>query len=146
MAENGTLVGTFVEPRGAIKSMIAAGTQNVFGSATRVVSAAIGEAADRDMSGTSPLKKGDIAYLGVTADAVILFRAKRGAFKPKATAEPIATAPRSETASASIAEGRLGSAVLSLAFTDGTTWTFDIPRVHLKGAREIAAALAPSGS
>jgi len=146
MAENGTLAGTFVEPRGTIKSIIAGGTQNVFGTASRAVGAAMGEAADRDMSGSSPLKKGDIAYLGVTPDAVILFRAKRGAFKPKATAEPIATASRSETASASIAEGRLGSAALSIAFRDGTTWTFDIPRVHLKGAREIAAVLGSATS
>lgn len=145
MAENGTLVGTFVEPRGAIRSMIARDTRNVFGPASRAVSGALGDMADRDMAGSSPLAKGDIAYLGVTADTVILFRAKRGAFKPKALPDTIASAPRAETVSASIAEGRLGSA-LSIVFVDGTTWIFDIPRIHLKGAREIAAALAPAGS
>jgi hypothetical protein len=25
---------------------------------------------------------------------------------------------------------------------DASTWTFDIPKIHLKGAREIVAALA----
>lgn len=145
MAENGTLVGTFVEPRGAIMSMIARDTRTVFGAATRAVSAAVGESADRAMAGSSPLAKGDIAYLGLTPDAVVLFRAKRGAFKPKALSETIATAPRTETVSASIAEGRLGSA-LSITFVDGTTWTFDIPRIYLKGAREIAAALTPAPS
>ena len=57
----------------------------------------------------------------------------------------IATAPRAETASARVDEGRLSS-VLSIAFANETAWTFDIPKIHLKGAREIAAALAPARS
>ena len=143
MAENGTLAGTFVEPRGTILSVIARDTGHVFGIATRAVGAALGDVAERERAGSSPLAKGDIAYLGVTADAVILFRAKRGLLKPKATDEVIATAPRAEAASARVDEGRLTS-VLTIAFTDATTWTFDIPKIHLKGAREIATALAPA--
>src|ERR1700690_3404441 len=143
MAENGTLAGTFVEPRGTILSVIARGTGQVFGAASRVVGAAMSDHAERERAGSSPLAKGDIAYLGVTADAVILFRAKRGLLKPKATDEVIATAPRAETASAGVEEGRLSS-VLSIVFTDATTWTFDTPKIHLKGAREITTALAPA--
>ena len=77
MAENGTLAGTFVEPRGTILSVIARDTGHVFGAASRAVGAAVGELAERERAGSSPLAKGDIAYLGVTADTVILFRAKR---------------------------------------------------------------------
>jgi len=143
MAENGALAGTFVEPRGTILSVIARGTGQVFGAASRAVGAAMSDHAERERAGSSPLAKGDIAYLGVTADSVILFRAKRGLLKPKATDDVIATAPRAETASARVEEGRLSS-VLSIAFSDATTWTFDIPKIHLKGAREIATALAPT--
>jgi hypothetical protein len=74
---------------------------------------------------------------------VILFRAKRGLLKPKATDVVIATAPRAETASARVEESRLSS-VLAIGFTDATMWTFDIPKIHLKGAREICTALAPA--
>ena len=40
-----------------------------------------------------------------------------------------------------MAEGRLAS-VLTVTFTDQSSWTFDIPKIHLKGAREIVAALS----
>ena len=143
MAENGTLAGTFVEPRGMILSVIARGTGHVFGAASRAVGAAMSDHAERERAGSSPLAKGDIAYLGVTADFVILFRAKRGLLKPKATDEVIATAPRAEAASATVEGARLGS-VLTISFGDGSAWSFDIPKIHLKGAREIASTLAPA--
>ena len=141
MGENGTLAGTFVEPRGTINSIIGRGTANVFGAASRPIGMAVVAGADSQMAGSSPVAAGSIAYLGVTPDAVILFRAKRGLLKPKATDELIATAPRTEVASAVVAEGRLAS-VLAVTFTDQSSWTFDIPKIHLKGAREIVAVLS----
>jgi hypothetical protein len=141
MGENGTLAGTFVEPKGTIRSIIGRGTANVFGAASRAVDAVVVANVEGQMAGSSPVPPGSIAYLGVTADAVILFRAKRGLLKPKATDELIANAPRTEVATAAVAEGRLAS-VLTLTFADQSSWTFDIPKIHLKGAREIAAALA----
>lgn len=143
MAENGTLAGTFVEPRGMILSVIARDTGHVFGAVSRAVGAAMSDQAERERTGSSPMAKGDIGYLGVTGDAVILFRAKRGLLKPKATDEVIATAPRAEAASATVEGARLGS-VLTISFSDGSAWSFDIPKIHLKGAREIADALAPA--
>ena len=140
MGENGTLAGTFVEPKGTIRSIIGRGTANVFGPASRAVGAAMVANAEGQMAGSSPVAPGSIAYLGVTLDAVILFRAKRGLLKPKATDELIASAPRTEVASAVVAEGRLAS-VLTVTFADQSSWTFDIPKIHLKGAREVAAAL-----
>lgn len=135
MAEQGTLAGTFVEPRGSIRSVIAR-------TAVRgIVAAVIAEQATNAKAGSSPMARGEIGYLGITADAVVLFKAKRGLLSPKATAEVIATAPRSETAGAAIQPGRLGS-VLEVRFVDGSSWAFDIPRIHLKGAREIVAGLA----
>jgi hypothetical protein len=141
MGENGTLAGTFVEPRGTINSIIGRGTANAFGAASRPIGMAVVAGAEGQMAGSSPLAQGAIAYLGVTPDAVILFRAKRGLLKPKATEEVVANAPRSEVANAAVAEGRLASA-LTVTFGDGSSWTFDIPKIHLKGAREIVASLA----
>jgi hypothetical protein len=130
---------TFVEPRGMIRSIVAA-------TAGREVLGALGsisaeQAASAGTAGTSPLKKGDIAYLSVSRDRVVLCRAKRGAFKPKPTEEVIAAAPREAVRGAVIEKGRIAG-VLKLSFEDGSTWEFDVPKVHLKGAQEIESQLA----
>ena len=137
-----TTVGTFVEPRGMIRSIVAA-------TAGREVLGALGSisaerAAAAGTEGASPLKKGDIAYLSVSGDQVVLCKAKRGAFKPKPTDEVIAAAPREAVRGAVMEKGRIAG-VLKLSFEDGSTWEFDVPKVHLKGAHEIEAQLA-SGS
>jgi len=134
--------GTFVEPRGMIRSIVAA-------TAGREVLGALGSmtaesAASAGTAGASPLRKGDIAYLSASADEVVLYRAKRGAFKPKPTDEVIASAPRGAVRGAKIEKGRIAG-VLELTFEDGSNWAFDVPKVHLKGAREIEAELS-SGS
>ena len=129
---------TFVEPRGMIRSIVAATAGRevlgVLGSMTAESAASAGTA------GASPLKKGDIAYLSVSDSDVVLFKAKRGAFKPKPTDEVIASAPRAAVRGAAIDKGRIAG-VLKVSFEDGSTWEFDVPKVHLKGAQAIEATL-----
>ena len=136
------VAGTFVEPRGMIRSIVAA-------TAGREVLGALGSisaerAAAAGTEGASPLGKGDIAYLSVSDDQVTLCKAKRGAFKPKPTEEVIAAAPREAVRGAAIEKGRIAG-VLKVSFEDGSAWEFDVPKVHLKGAQEIEAALAAGG-
>jgi hypothetical protein len=136
------LAATFVEPRGMIRSIVAA-------TAGREVLGALGSisaerAASAGTEGASPLKKGEIAHLSVSTDEVVLYKAKRGAFKPKPTEEVIASAPRKAVRAAEVDKGRIAG-VLQVSFDDGSTWEFDVPKVHLKGAEQIAAQLA-SGS
>jgi hypothetical protein len=133
---------TFVEPRGMVRSIVAA-------TAGREVLGALGSlsaerAASAGTEGASPLKKGDIAYLSVSADQVTLCKAKRGAFKPKATDEVIAAAPREAVRGATVEKGRIAG-VLEVSFDDGSSWAFDVPKVHLKGAQQIATQLANRG-
>jgi hypothetical protein len=133
---------TFVEPRGMIRSIVAA-------TAGREVLGAVGSisaerAASAGTEGASPLKKGEIAYLSVSGGQVVLCKAKRGAFKPKPTEEVIASAPREAVRAAKIEKGRIAG-VLELSFEDGSTWAFDVPKVHLKGAQAIEAELASGG-
>jgi allophanate hydrolase subunit 2 len=133
---------TFVEPRGMIRSIVAA-------TAGREVLGALGSmsaesAASAGTEGASPLKKGDIAYLSVSGGEVVLYKAKRGAFKPKPTDEVIASAPRETVRGAAIEKGRIAG-VLKVSFEDGSTWEFDVPKVHLKGAQAIEASLANGG-
>jgi hypothetical protein len=89
---------------------------------------------------TGPLRKGEIGYLGIFPIEVVLFAAKRGAFKPKPTTNVIATAPRSSVRSAQIAKGRIAG-LLDITFADGTAWQFEIPRVHLGGANQVVSEL-----
>ena len=101
-------------------------------------------AASAGTEGASPLKKGEIAHLSVSQDELRLCKAKRGAFKPKPTDEVIAAAPRAAVRSAKVDKGRLAG-VLEVSFEDGSTWAFDVPKVHLKGAQEIASTLTQMG-
>jgi hypothetical protein len=133
-----TVVGTFVEPRGMIRSVVAAAAgREVLGLVGAVAASSIAASSQPD---ASPLAKGQIAYLAVFADQVILFRAKRGALKPKATDEVIASAARSELRTAAVDKGRIAG-VLTLTFADGSTWAFDVPKVHLSGADRVATDL-----
>jgi hypothetical protein len=52
----------------------------------------------------------------------------------------IASAPRDAVRSAAIEKGRIAG-VLELSFADGSSWAFDVPKVHLSGAQQIAAEL-----
>lgn len=89
---------------------------------------------------SSPLAKGRIAYLAVSEGEITMFHAKRGAFRPKSTTEAIASALVEDVRSATVEKGRLAG-VLEIGFSDGQSWAFDVPKVHLAGARAIVAAL-----
>jgi hypothetical protein len=137
-----SLAATFVEPRGMVRSIVAA-------TAGREVLGAIGalsaeRAASAGTDGASPLKKGDIAHLSVSHDELRLCKAKRGAFKPKPTDEVIAAAPRAAVRTATVEKGRIAG-VLEVSFEDGSAWAFDVPKVHLKGAQQIACELSSGG-
>jgi hypothetical protein len=54
--------------------------------------AAASAAASRGSGDASPLATGQIAYLGLFPDELTMFRAKRGAFRPKPTNQVIASA------------------------------------------------------
>jgi hypothetical protein len=136
------LAGAFVEPRGMIRSVVAA-------TAGREVLGALGSisaerAASSPTEGASPLKKGEIAHLSVSRDQVLLCKAKRGAFKPKSTDDVIASAPRTAVRSARVEKGKIAG-VLQLSFEDGSSWAFDVPKVHLKGAHQIESELGNGG-
>lgn len=131
------LAGTFVEPRGMVRTIIASTAGRQLGGAVGGLLA--GQAADAGEQ--SPLKRGEIAYLGVFDAEVVLFRAKRGAFKPKPLPDRVATATRTELLGAQLERHGLSGA-LELRFADGSSWAFDVPKVHLKGAQAIADALS----
>jgi hypothetical protein len=132
------LATSFVEPRGTITSIIAGtiGREVAGGLAATTASHDV----DAQNAGASPLTAGQLGYLVAQDDQVVLYRAKRGAFKPKPTEEVVATAPRDSMTGAELDRKKL-SGVLTLRFADGGEWTFDVPKVHLSGAEGIVRAL-----
>jgi hypothetical protein len=139
MTQNGAeTVGTFVEPRGMVRSIVAATVGREVLGAVGGISAQ--HAAESRDAGSSPIRAGQIAYLGLSNEELTLFRAKRGAFRPKPTDEVIAVAPRTSVSAAGLERGRLAG-VLQVTFTDGSTWAFDVPKIHLSGAEAIVVAI-----
>jgi hypothetical protein len=124
----------FVQPRGTVRATVAGMAGPVGGLSGRVLTTAI-----RPTS--VPLRSGALAYLGVYRTDVVLFAANRGVFRPKATDTVIVSLPRSAVQSAWV-DASLGD-VLVLFFVDGTSWLFDVARVHLKWARLVACILTP---
>ena len=131
-----SIAHTYVEPRGAIRSFVSkAAGRELLGTVGGVVADMGTKPPEK-----SPVKAGDIAYMAVFADEVVVFKGKRGAFKPKPTEEVIATVPRSAVASARL-DRKSMKGVLTLTFQDGEPWEFDMPRAYLKSADAVAKAL-----
>lgn len=105
-----------------------------------VVGALAGAAVDKAKAAPSPLNKGDLAYLAVLPNDVAVFKAKRGALKPKATDELLGAAPRTAVSSARYKKGGVVG-VFELAFADGSSWSFDVGRPFAKKATEVVQLL-----
>jgi hypothetical protein len=132
------LASSFVEPRGTIRSIVA-------GTIGREIAGALGglgASSGVDPTGDSPppLAKGQLGYLAAFDDQIVLYRAKRGAFKPKPSEEIYATAPRASVTGADVERKKLAG-VLTVRFTDGNDWTFDVPKIYLSTAEAIVKAL-----
>jgi hypothetical protein len=129
---SGALAVSFVEPRGTTAAVVG---DTVGGAAGGAISHA-GE------KGFSPLEKGQIGFLAVMPDRLVLFQAKRGAFKPKVTDTVLAQMASGGVVSASLERKRL-SGVLDLTFTDGSVWSFEIPGANLGDAQKVADIISP---
>ncbi len=129
--QRGAIVGTFVEPMGMIRSAVGGAIGGAVGAAVAASGSADG----------AVLARGQIGYLGVFPGEVILFAAKRGAFRPKPTETVIAAAPRPAVRLAQLTKARVAG-VFEIHLHDGTAWRFEVPRVHLGGAQQVAAVLS----
>jgi hypothetical protein len=123
------LAATFVQSRGSFRKQLAGGLGGPVG-------AAIGTVGLRP----NPLPPAAIGYLGVFEDDVVLFRGKRGMTKYKTTNEVILSFPRTDVASATV-RGGVVTVILTVSFTDGATWEFEVARVAAGQARRVAELL-----
>jgi hypothetical protein len=133
------LAGTLVNPKGFTKKVTASVAGGQLGGAVGTVAAAA--IAGRGRTNVSDLPDyGRVGYVALSADEVALVKTKTGALKMKISDEVLARAPRTEVASAELGEGKLLSH-LSISFTNGATWQFDIPRQAKKTAQGLVRAL-----
>jgi hypothetical protein len=108
------LAATFVQSRGSFRTQLAGGLGGPVGAA--------------------------IGTVGVFEDDVVLFRGKRGMTKYKTTNEVILSFPRTDVASATV-RGGVVTVILTVSFTDGATWEFEVARVAAGQARRVAELL-----
>jgi hypothetical protein len=133
------LAGTLVNPRGFTKKMTATVAGGQIGGAVGSVAANL--IAGRSSGVASELPNfGRVGYVAVSENEVALVKTKTGALKMKVSNEILARAPRAEVASVELDEGKLLSH-LTIAFTNGAQWQFDIPAQAKKSAKSVVHAL-----
>jgi hypothetical protein len=135
--KQGEIAGIFVQGSGTGRAIVGDAAGGIIGALVT----------GRDKPGSSPLTERQIGYLSVGAGEVTLYAAKRkvlaGGFK--ATDDVVATIARRDVAGATFEKGKL-LGKLEVTFTDGSGWTFEVPKVGNKTVDEAVAAMAAGGS
>jgi hypothetical protein len=132
------VAGTLVNPKGLVKKAVgkAAGSE-----VAGFVGAAAAGLAQRERRGETPdlPEFGRHGYVAVSETEIALLKTKFG-WKMTPTEEVLARVPRSELSSVDFDEGR-NTSHLTLSFSDGRKWEFDVARTERKTAKAVAAAL-----
>lgn len=133
--KQGEIAGIFVQGSGTGRSIVAGAAAGALGAL----------AAGRGKPGSSPLPVRQVGYLSVGGSDVTLYGAKRkvlvGGFK--ATDDVLASIARADVANATFMKGKL-LGKLEVTFTDGSGWTFEVPKVGNKTVDEAVAAMSAS--
>jgi len=133
------IAGSLVNPKGLTKKVTAATAGSQLGGA--IGSMAAGAIAGRTSGAPAEMPSfGRVGYVAVSEDDVALVKTKTGAFKMKITDEVLARVPRSEVASVELDQGKLLSH-LTIEFTGGVVWRFDVPKAAKKTAQGVTRAL-----
>lgn len=138
------VAGTVVSPRGLTKRMTmrTAGGQ-VAGMAEDLAAGAM--AAQAAKGAPDMPSFGRMGYLAASETELALTKTSQLGWKPHPTGDALVKVPRSEVKSVAMQDGRLLSQ-LTLSFTNGVKWEFEIPRAHRKAAKGLVSALGGSTS
>jgi hypothetical protein len=118
------IAGTFVNPKGFARQVTATVAGGVVGSA---IATATGPG-----QGDVP-SFGRVAFVAATADEVAIIKTKSGMLKMKLTDQVLARRARADINALELKRGALISG-LTIQFSDGGTWTFDVPKANQKAA------------
>lgn len=130
------LAGTLVNPKGYAKKAVA---RVAGGQVAGAVGATAAGLLTRSRGVPDLPDFGRVGYLAVSAHDVALVKTKFG-WKMTPTDQALARAPRSELASTEFDEGKMVSH-LTLRFSSGQLWEFDVPRSDKKTAKAVLAVL-----
>ena len=136
------VAGTVLSPRGVTKKMTtrAAGGQ----VAGMMGDLAAGAMAGKAGKGAPDMPSfGRMGYLAASETELALTKTSQLGWKPHPTGVALVKVPRSAVESVAIQDGRLLSR-LTLTFTNGVKWEFEIPRAHRKTAKVLVSALGGS--
>ena len=131
------VAGTLVNSKGAVKKLAAFG---IVGSA--VIDKMRKDSVPQDGGdGARELPRfGRVGYVAVSEKDLALVKTKSGLLKMNVSDEVLARVPRTEIASAELDTGVLLSR-LKIAFTNGVSWEFDVPKQAQKKAKTVVQAL-----
>jgi hypothetical protein len=135
------IAGTCVSPRGLTKKM-------TLRTAGGQVAGMVGDVAAGAMAGKGTPNMPDfgrMGYLAASETELALTKTSQMSFLPRPKGDALVKVPRSEVESVTIEDGRLLSQ-LTLSFTNGVKWEFEIPRAHRKTAKGLVSALGGSVS
>lgn len=138
------LAGAFVVGKGFVRKKALSNAGVGVGGA---IGGVIGAAGDYVGSKTTPGSdapdfKG-LAYLAVTAEEVVLFKAKQG-FRSPSVEQELARLPRAEIETSEFRSGYLSH--LKLNLRDGSNWEFEVQRAYKKQGVAVAGALGAGGA
>lgn len=133
------IAGTFVNPKGMTKKMTAKVAGQVAGGVAGGV--AVGLKTGHVYDGAPDVPDfGRVAYVAVSDSELALVKTKTGLMKMKVGDEALARVARSEIASTELDQGKMLSH-LTITFTSGVAWEFDIPKMAKKTAQELVRTL-----
>jgi hypothetical protein len=130
------IAGTLVNPRGYAKKAVArVAGREVAGLVGSVVAGlAVGDQSAPDLPDF-----GRVGYVAVSEADVVVLKTRTG-WKMTPTEEVIVRASRGELSSVDWEEGRMVSH-MTMHFSNGHNWEFDVPRSDKKTAKAVIAAL-----
>ncbi len=138
------IAGTLVNPKGLTRKMTMRVTGGEIGGVAGAIAAGLA-VGDAHAGAPAVPDFGRVGYLAVSASDLALVRTRTGAMRMKVTDEVLGRVPRSEITAAELDEGFMLSH-LTITFTNGVTWEFDIPKAAKKTAKAVTGALAPGAA
>lgn len=118
------IAGTFVNPKGFARQVTATVAGGVVGSAIAAKTA--------PGQGEVP-SFGRVAFVAATDSEVAIIKTKSGMIRMKLTDQVLARRSRAEVSAIELKRGALISG-LTIQFSDGGVWTFDVPKANQKSA------------
>jgi hypothetical protein len=134
------IAGTWVSKKGSATGMVASVAGNQAAGVVGRLAADAVSGRNQPGPAETPELPAAGAFLALSADQLALVKTKRGLLKPKIENDTWATAARSDIASAELGGGTL-SVPLTISFTNGVSWTFEVAKAGKKAAEELVAAL-----